>query len=265
MEESVFRLTVLGARGSMAICGADHAVFGGATSCYMVQAGKETVFLDAGSGLLRAPSDLPSAPAILLTHLHLDHLLGLGMYPRLSQRGKETRIYLPAADDAEAERMLDSLYAPPYWPVRMREYAGDAAVRHFSFPLRIGELTVEGLPGCHPGGCLVLRLRFGEKTLVYATDQEPDGPFVSAFAAFARDADLLLYDGQYTAGEYESHRGFGHSTAEKGVELQALCGAKRLLLIHHDPCCSDAQLLSREAAIGRGDVRFAREGDVIAL
>ena len=56
MRETDFQLTVLGARGSMARDGQDCAEFGGDTSCYMLRAGEETLFLDAGSGLISAPA-----------------------------------------------------------------------------------------------------------------------------------------------------------------------------------------------------------------
>ena len=91
-------------------------------------------------------------------------------------------------------------------------------------------------------------------------------PLVAAlFACATAQADLLLYDGQYSPEEYKARRGFGHSTGEKGVELMKRCGARRLLLVHHDPGCTDRELLIREARIGRADVRFAREGEVIEL
>ena len=60
-------------------------------------------------------------------------------------------------------------------------------------------------------------------------------------------------------------KGFGHSTAEKGLELLERAEAAQLLLIHHDPFLTDRQLLDREAQIGRDNVRFAREGEVISL
>ena len=75
----------------------------------------------------------------------------------------------------------------------------------------------------------------------------------------------LLYDGQYTPEEYESRKGFGHSTPEKGLELLERSGAAKLLLIHHDPTRTDRTLLEMERLIGRDNVRFAREGDVIEL
>ena len=55
-------LTVLVARGSAPISRRDSLVFGGSTSCYMVRAGGETVFLDAGTELQAAPSEYTKPP-----------------------------------------------------------------------------------------------------------------------------------------------------------------------------------------------------------
>ena len=259
------RLTVLGARGSMPVGGADRVIFGGATSCYMVRSGADCVFLDAGSGLLSAPADCPGAPLILLSHLHLDHVLGLGMFPRLSRKGTLTLLRFPATSGQNAERPLDGLYAPPWWPVGLKQYVGALDIAPVELPMRHGRLYIEGVRGNHPGGCLIYRVSGGGRSLVYATDYEHDEPSFGRLADFARGTDLLLYDSQFSPAEYARKRGYGHSTAEKGMELMARCGAKRLLLIHHDPQSTDAALLERERRIGRADVRFAREGEVIEL
>ncbi len=264
-EHSVFQLKVLGARGSVPACGREFAAFGGSTSCYQVQAGDQTVFLDAGSGILSAPVDFEVPPVILLSHLHLDHVLGLGMYARLSRKGLSTDIYVPAADDAAAEAVLNGLYEPPYWPLTLKNYAGDVQIRSLPASLTFGDLRIDTMEGFHPGGCRAFRLSFVGKSLVYATDQEPDAAGLEALAAFSENADLLLFDGQYTEAEYEKRRGFGHSTAQRGMQLMQACGAKKLLIVHHDPNSTDAVLQQREEEVGRADVRYAREGETIAL
>ncbi len=70
---------------------------------------------------------------------------------------------------------------------------------------------------------------------------------------------------QYAPEEHESKKGFGHSTAEMGLELLERSGAGKLLLIHHDPTRTDRELLEMEKLIGRENVRYAREGEVIVL
>ena len=132
-------------------------------------------------------------------------------------------------------------------------------------PMKKGRLLIDGIPGNHPGGCMVFRISFGGKSLVYATDYEHTGPSFTRLAEFAHGTDLLLYDAQFSKDEYVRRKGFGHSTPEKGIELMERCGAKRLLLIHHDPMSTDQALLERERRIGRAEIRFAREGDIIEL
>lgn len=265
MNRDLFQLTVFGARGSMTASGTEYSVFGGATSCYLAEAGGESIFLDAGSGLIGAPTRFAGTPVILLSHLHLDHILGLGMYPRLAAKGLRTRLYMPAETGSQALNLLNGIYSPPYWPLSLTEYAGELEVEPLRLPFRIGEVLVEGIRGRHPGDSMIFRLSFGGKSLVYATDFEHDDESLSKLADFARNTDLLLYDGQYMNGEYEGHRGFGHSTAEVGIALKERSGARRLLLIHHDPGRKDRELLDAERRLGRTDIRFARQGERITL
>ncbi len=265
MVAPTLRLTVLGTRGSMTVSSSECREFGGATSCYLVQAGSQSVILDAGSGLLSAPTEFSNPPVILLSHLHLDHIMGLGMYSRLAIKGAQTHVYMPAQNRSEALLQLNGLYAPPYWPLKLTDYAGTLHVEPMPTTLRLGELVIDVMPGSHPGDCLVFRLCAGGRSLVYATDFEHDDLSFERLTDFSTGTDLLLYDGQYDEGEYEAHRGFGHSTPQKGLELMRLCGAKRLLLVHHDPTSTDATLREREHQLGCVAARFAREGDVIDL
>ncbi len=259
------RLTVLGTRGSVPVCGAEYDEYGGSTSCYLVEAGEERVLLDAGSGLVHAPSSSPHDPVILLSHLHVDHLLGLGMYPRLVQPGAITRLYVPATDEQAAREAIDRLYSPPLWPLSLSGYRGDLRIEAMPQTLRVGDATVEVADGSHPGGCLLIKVRFAGKSLVYATDFEHGEEASERLVEFCRGADVLLYDGQYDEGEYDAHRGFGHSTPGEGVAVMERAGVGRLLVVHHDPHATDAVLRARESALGRPGVRFAREGETIEL
>ena len=265
MSESKLELTVLGARGSMACADTGLTVFGGDSSCYMVRAGEETIFLDAGTGLLGAPARFPKPPLILLSHLHLDHLVGLGMFPGISTVGQHPRVYVPFCENTEqAERILDRLYSPPFWPLRLGDLESRPALLPMPESLTQGEVRVESIPGKHPGGCLVFRLSYRGKSLVYATDFEHEEGAFDRLAAFAAGTDLLLYDAQYTESEYLRCRGFGHSTAEKGLALRERCGARRLLLVHHAPFATDERLLERERSLPEG-ASYARQGQVVCL
>lgn len=259
------RVSVLGTRGSIPVSGADYTVFGGSTSCYLVEVGEQRLILDAGSGLARVSGACPHDPVILLSHLHVDHLLGLGMYERLSQPGATVRVLVPARDAQVARAAIERLYGPPLWPLTLDAYPANFQVDVLPRSLRIGDVTVATEQGNHPGGGVLIKVCHAGKTLVYATDFEHGTEASARLAAFSQGADLLLYDGQYDGEAYAAHRGFGHSTPDEGVAIMERAGVRRLLVVHHDPHVSDATLLARERAIGRDDVRFAREGETIEL
>jgi CheY-like chemotaxis protein len=58
-------------------------------------------------------------------------------------------------------------------------------------------------------------------------------------AEFFKGADLLIHDAQYTAAEYPSKIGWGHSSVEYAVKLGQHALVKRLALTHHDPLRDD--------------------------
>ena len=49
------RITILGTRGSIPTSGRDMVEYGCATTCVLVQAGDQAIFLDAGTGIIKAP------------------------------------------------------------------------------------------------------------------------------------------------------------------------------------------------------------------
>ena len=264
--DNSMKITIFGSRGSCSASGREYLEFGGNTSCYLVEAAGMSIILDGGTGLTSVPVDFPNPPAILLSHLHADHIAGLGMYGRLSKKGQTTDIFVPAKDDEEAASLVSLYYAPPLWPLTLTNYGGGIAFHAMPQSFDIGEVHVETAEGNHPGGCVLMRLTYGGKSLVYATDYEQNDEADDRLSELARGTDLLLYDGQYEEGaDYESHRGFGHSTPQAGIALQERAGAKRLVVVHHDPRCTDEMLRERERALQRPDVQFAREGMVIEL
>lgn len=266
ITDDAMRLTVFGSRGSCAVSGRDRLEFGGNTSSYMVEAAGQTILLDGGTGIIGAPVDLPHPPAILLSHLHADHVMGLGMYGRLSKKGQTTDIFVPATDDQEACALVARFYSPPLWPLELTQYGGDIAFHAMPSSFKIGEVQVETTQGNHPGGSLLMRLTYGQKSVVYATDFEHTEEATERLVDFARDTDLLLYDGQYEEGaDYDAHRGFGHSTPQMGIAIQKRAAAKRLLVVHHDPMRTDSDLHARERRLASPNVQFAREGMVIDL
>lgn len=260
------RVRVYGTRGSVAVEGREYETFGGSTSCYVVEAGEQRIILDAGTGIARVDASAWDAPLhIFLSHLHLDHVAGLAMFGRLFVPGLKTFLHVPAASDEEANRAIDALFGPPYWPVHLRDLRGDIEVAAMPASLSFGDVLIESIEGSHPGGCKVYRISHADKVLVYATDFESEPELFERLVAFSQGADLVLFDGQFDEEQLRSRRGFGHSSPSAGVRLLRESGARRLLLIHHDPSSTDEVLLGREGLLGSDAMRLAREGELIEL
>ena len=119
----------------------------------------------------------------------------------------------------------------------------------------------------HPGGAYGYRLEVTGKVLVYCTDVE-HGEFLDPeVVEFAKDADLLIHEAQYTPEELPNFRGWGHSSWEQAIEVAELAGVKKLYLTHHDPEHDDEFLKDVEVQCQKRfpNCFLAREGDEIRL
>ncbi len=110
----------------------------------------------------------------------------------------------------------------------------------------IGATRISTYALCHPGGCLAYRLENAGHVYVFATDHEHVEVPDRGLAAFARGADVLYTEGQYTLAEYEGRDsvggnpplvrvGWGHSTIEACVATAVAAEVRELHLGHRDP------------------------------
>ena len=265
MAESGFVLTVLGARGSIPVSGSEYIKYGGATSCYMLEVGNQVVFLDAGTGIIDAPNlDDKEGIYVVMSHPHLDHIIGLPFFPELSKKDRTITLYGRNMNGKSIEAQIEKAYSPPYWPLTIAEYPSNFVYEDLELPLSIlngkDVILIEGMEVRHPGGCLALSVTYESKKVVYITDCEIGDNLSDRLVEFTRKADVLLCDAQYTSAEYANRKGFGHSTPQMAKELYEASGAKRLLLIHHDPKHRDSDLEKMEKETGDANIAFARNG-----
>ena len=239
------RVVLLGTRGSVPVGGEAFCKYGGDSSCVLVQMGGETILLDAGSGILRAEPYLEAVTDlhILISHVHIDHILGLPFFMPLYNPLYSVGIYSPLRGGLPVREQIASFMAPPLWPTGIEVFSpGVHFVNTQEFPLFIGAVRVDAMEGNHPGGNTVYKLTLGQQSVVFCTDFEHSDWHTSRLTEFAADCSLLIYDAQYTPEEYDSKQGWGHSTWQHGVLAGRLCGAKRVVLTHHDPFRTDREL-----------------------
>ncbi len=263
------RVTLLGVRGSIPVSGDAYRRYGGATTCFLVELEGETILIDAGNGILNLPQELMDRPEItmLLTHPHLDHLMGLPMCPYLFRKGATLHMYAAVRSGMDAEAQVDALVAPPLWPIQAGSLPGVLICSTLPEVLSLHGVQVETMEGNHPGGVSVLRITGGGKRIVIATDCTITEANAAALARFAADCDLFLCDGQYSEEEWPSHATFGHSTWTAAAELAHTARAKQARIVHHDPTHTDAFLDSSAAELSLtcSGCSFGQEGEIIRL
>jgi phosphoribosyl 1,2-cyclic phosphodiesterase len=254
-----------GVRGSLPSPRPETARYGGNTSCVEVRAvpGYVTV-LDAGTGIraVDGTNGHLRRVDVLLSHLHMDHILGLGFFRPLYQPGLEVHLWGPPSTTQSLHARLTRYLSPPLFPIRLR----DLPCRLELHDTPRGAFEVPGLGVtadlvCHPGPTLGYRLEAeGGGVLAYISDHEPalgtgavDGPpgWTSGYG-LARGADVLIHDAQYTDDEYPSHVGWGHSSVSQALAFAELAGVGRLVPFHHDPDHEDQTLDALWATAGRG-------------
>lgn len=226
--------------------------FGGNTACTEVRLGSESVLIDAGSGI-RTPSERWMSGAcgqgrgevhLFFTHFHWDHLLGLPFFGPLFIPGNVVHVY---AVQPELEAVFKNVFRKPYFPVpfealqsriRFHRLKPREAFRHGGMSLTPYQLD-------HPDPCWGYRVEGGGKALAYCVDTECKRVTRSELGAdlpLYRNADLMVFDAQYTIKEVLEKVDWGHATAIHGIEIALREDIKRILFMHNDPASSDAKI-----------------------
>jgi phosphoribosyl 1,2-cyclic phosphodiesterase len=277
---------VWGCRGSLATPGPDTIRYGGNTSCVEVrlESGHRLV-LDAGTGMRPLGVAMDGEPLeelhILLSHLHLDHLQGLGFFRPLFEPGLDVHIWGPPSPVQSLADRIAIYLSPPLFPVRLADIPARITFHDApEEPVTIGSATVRAAKVAHQGPTVGYRIEEGGRSLAYLPDHEPSlgGIALDAQPAdwisghdIAQEVDVLFHDAQYGDAEYPDHVGWGHSCVDHVIAFARRAGVDHVVLFHHDPYHTDAHLdaLLAEAhargAGGREHICLAREGMTITL
>ncbi|HZQ82930.1 MAG TPA: MBL fold metallo-hydrolase [Gaiellaceae bacterium] len=264
---------IWGCRGSLATPGEQTVRYGGNTTCLEVRAASGKVLvLDAGTGVRDLGRSLAGERIreldLLLTHLHLDHIEGLGFLAALFDPDCTVRIYGPRPDGGSLADKIAGYLSPPYFPVPFEQF--DASISFVELERDTWELdglTITAAPVRHRGPTLAYRIAEGDRSLAFIPDNEP-GLEPESGLELAAGADVLLHDAQYSDEEYAARVGWGHTGTSHLIRYLDDARPARAVMVHHDPAHDGETLetLLRKARDGSScPVELGREGLVIDL
>jgi phosphoribosyl 1,2-cyclic phosphodiesterase len=264
------KVTFWGTRGSLAAPGPETVHYGGNTACVEVRAATDhVVILDAGTGIRRLGAALGHETRrvdVLLSHLHMDHIIGLGFFDPLHRPDLDVHLWGPASTTLDLGDRLSRYLSPPLFPVSVRELECELTLHDVLFePFEIPNFVVRAALVGHPGPTVGYRLEHEDGVVAYLSDHEPalgvegfpqDAEWTSGFD-LANRADLLIHDAQYSDEEYATRHGWGHSSVHDAVAFAELTHVRHLVAFHHDPVHDDATIDAMFAPVRAAQHSFA--------
>ena len=248
------KIKLWGVRGSIATTGPDTEIYGGNTSCVTIAHDDHILVLDGGTGIRQLTgSNYPVHKRIdvLLTHLHLDHIQGLGFFSPLFDTTKEIHVWGPASSSQSLFSRLSRYLSPPLFPVLLRDLPCKLYLHEIgNSQFECGPFRIQSSYIIHPGPTVGFRVTNGHAVFTFMPDHEPalgnngiikETKWISGYD-LAEGADLLLHDSQFTPEEYNNKKGWGHSTINDACLFGSLTAVQRILLAHHDPSHTDTFL-----------------------
>lgn len=235
---------------------AEGGTIGGNTPCVqIIPPDGEIIIMDCGSGIRVLGSELmqsdfsrgKGSASIFMSHTHWDHICGLPFFIPLYVPGNKLDFY-GGHDDLEAR--LENQHNPWHFPVPWKALG---SAKNFTQmtpdePVRVGSTEITNHELFHPGKSFGYRFANDDGgIIVYASDAEYkhlQHSKISEYLDFFRDADILIFDTQYTLTEALAKEDWGHSSAMIGIEMAMEAGVKNLVMFHHEPTYSDDKVVS---------------------
>lgn len=233
---------------------------GGACSGYLVQDGDTCLLLDCGSGVfskLRATVDYADVDAVVITHLHADHLIDLipfGTALRFSPRAPSVspRLIVPPGSGEVLGAITLALSQPGVLDdaFAMTEYDPADTVS-------VGPLSIRFQPVPHYVAANAVEVRgTSGGRFTFGADHGP----TDALNDFARATDLLFLEATLLQPEADGAR--GHMTAGEAGVVAAGCEPQRLVLTHISDELDPAWAIAEARRAYDGPVEVARAGGV---
>jgi len=244
-----------GVRGAFATPGSEYLSYGGNTTAIEIRTGDHRLLIDLGTGVTEFAKELLAGDfgqggghlPVLLTHTHLDHIQGLPFFTPFFIKGNQISIMgaepsgVPLAETLQNQ--LNGHYSPLYGLENLAAGVNIESIRPgSSLPVEGFDVRAITLPH---GGMEVLgfRIEAEGKSVALLTDVEYiDGQPSADALELAAGADLLIHDAMFSDEEYQTRRGWGHSSVSIAVEVAERASAKQLALFHHSPDSTDEEI-----------------------
>ncbi|MCK4994022.1 MAG: MBL fold metallo-hydrolase [Candidatus Omnitrophica bacterium] len=196
----------------------------GNTVCTLIKTDSCNIILDAGSGFVKADRyiDNTKPTAVFLSHLHLDHIIGLHALAKF-KFPKGLVIYAPQS----AIKALKAFIAQPFTvPPKGLSFKikFSAALKK----MRFAGMEINALLLVHSSDCLGYRFKGQGKTIAYCTDTGSCENIVK----LGNNADLLITECALRKGQDDG--GWPHLDPIQAALLAKEANAHRLVLTHFD-------------------------------
>jgi phosphoribosyl 1,2-cyclic phosphodiesterase len=258
------------------VSGPEFRKFGGNTMCIEMRCGPHVLIFDAGSGMSPLGQLLKSEAqrdiVLFFTHFHYDHIMGFPFFGPLYDPAARVRVWSGTlTGQMTTVQVIEDFMRHPFFPVGpeicraelvAQEFAAGDVLAPFS------GVTIRTAMLNHPGGSIGYRVEFGGRAVAVITDTEHEpGQLDPAVLGLIAGCDLFLYDTTFTEEEFETYRGFGHSTWQQAIRLAQAAKARQVGFIHHAKWRGDAELTRLEAKARRRmpGAFFGRDGQIVQV